>query len=560
MVNNPPEQSYTRREFLDRSLKTAAALAVSTAVPGLGVGCGRGGHGDLDVVIKNATIFDGTSAEPFVADIGIQKDRIVSLGGIDSPASTVIQASGKVVTPGFIDVHTHCDLTFQKSGLKRYLAYIMPSWKGNYNYVYQGVTTVVTGNCGYGYTDVDQWLNLADSVGFGTNLYTLVPHGMIREALFGVKQPEELNGRQLNAMEKRVAEEMEKGAVGLSTGLEYAPGYLARTDELIALAGVVRKYGGIFTSHMRDESGRGYPDGRAGVIRSIDEMIEIGRRADIPVQISHLKISLPINRLSSEDVLERIEGARRQGVELHADQYPYAAGSTLLSHLLPNEMKTSSGIKEEFRTGDGKRRMIRAMDSVFSIYPPEKTMITMHSENESYEGKTLKEIAEIEQTTPARCYADMVCEKTLPIAVYFFQDMNIVRELMPHDYIMTASDGWTVPMGMSLPHPRVYGTFPKKLNQFVRNEKLMSFKKAIRSMTSLPAEKFRMKGRGKIETGAYADIVVWDKSGIKDDATYSDPHHYSEGVEWLLVNGVIAIENKKATRNRGGRALRVGSV
>lgn len=560
MPHDKLNRSCTRRRFLDKSVKTSAALAVSAALPGFVVGCGSGSRNDLDVLIKNATIYDGTLAKPYTADIGIKGDRIVSLGKIDGTASTIIPAHGKIVTPGFIDIHTHCDLTFRKTGIKRYLAYFMPSWKGNYNYLYQGVTTVVTGNCGYGYTDADKWFDMVDSINFGTNVYTLVPHGIIREQLFGTDQPGPLNTKQLRAMEKRVAEEMEKGAVGLSTGLEYAPGYLAQTDELIALARVVRRYGGLFTSHMRDESGKIYPDGKPGIIRSIREMIEIGQKADTPIQISHLKISAPINQVRPDEVLSLIERARSSGIDLHADQYPYAAGSTIISHLLPNEMKTSDSIKDEFKTKEGKQQVIQVMNDIFLTFPPEKTLITLYSGKKSYEGKNLKEISEIEGRTPAESYADMVCEDNLPVAVYFFQDIGIVRELMPHDYIITASDGWTIPKGITRPHPRVYGTFPKKLKQFVMDEKLMTFQEAVRSMTSLPAEKFNMKGRGKIEKGAYADIAVWDQDKIADHATYKDPHQYSDGIQWLLVNGVVSIQNGKATGKRGGRPLKRASA
>jgi N-acyl-D-aspartate/D-glutamate deacylase len=222
-------------------------------------------------------------------DIAIKGDKIVATGDLADKASRTIDARGFVVTPGFIDVHTHCDLTFKNSGLGRYFAYMMPSWKGNYNYLYQGVTTVVTGNCGYGYANLDEWFGILDSVGFGTNVYHLAPHGIIREELFGKQQPGGLSAAQLSGMKKRVSEEMEKGAVGLSAGLEYAPGLLTTKEELIALSQVVRPYGGLFTVHMRDESGSMGPGGEHGIIRSIREAIDIARQSQVSVEISHLK-------------------------------------------------------------------------------------------------------------------------------------------------------------------------------------------------------------------------------------------------------------------------------
>jgi N-acyl-D-aspartate/D-glutamate deacylase len=196
------------------------------------------------------------------------------------------------------------------------------------------------------------------------------------------------------------------------------------------------------------------------------------------------------------------------------------------------------------------------MNGVFKIYPPEKTMISMYEAKSDYEGKTLKDIAEMEGRSPPESFADMMCEKSIPTAVYFFQDMEIVKQLAPNDYVMTASDGWTVPRGYTKPHPRTYGTFPRKLKKFVLDEKLMGFSEAIRSMTSLPAEKFNMKGRGKIEEGFFADIAVLDQNRITDRATFEDPHQYGQGVVYLLVNGVLSIDSSRATGERGGKALR----
>jgi N-acyl-D-amino-acid deacylase len=550
------EKNITRREFLDKSVKTTAAVAMTGSLFTLTPGCGRTSDTDYDLLIKNGTVYDGTLNKPYTADIGIREDKIIAIGKLTQKAVKTIDATGKMVTPGFIDVHTHCDLTFERGGIKRFLAYAMPSWKGNHNYQYQGVTTVVTGNCGYGYTDMDQWFDMVESVGFGTNVYTLVPHGMIREALFGKDQPQKLSLQQLESMKSRVSEEMEKGAIGMSTGLEYAPGYLAKTSELIELSKVVRQHGGIFTTHMRDESGKIYPDGDKGIFKSVKETIKIGREAEIPVQISHLKISAPINETRAREVLDLIENARYKGLDITADQYPYAAGFTMLSHLLPNEMKTSTSVKDKYKTKAGQQEIITAMADVFKLFPPEKTMIAVYEGNSDYEGKTIKEIAEIEGRSASESYADMVCEEKLPAAIYFFQDMNIVKDLTPYDYVMTASDGWTVPKGMTKPHPRVYGTFPRKLKKFVLDEKLMGLPAAIRSMTSLPAEKFKMKGRGKIEKGYFADIAVLDQNSITDRATYTDPHQYGEGVVHLIVNGVVSIENSRTTKERGGRAIR----
>jgi N-acyl-D-amino-acid deacylase len=538
-------KNLTRREFLEKTGRTAAVVAVAGTVPQLINGCrDRSADREFDLMIKGGTVYDGTLAEPRLTDIGIKGDKIAAVGELTDNVKVkrTIDASGLTVTPGFIDVHTHCDLTFKRLGWKRYLAYVMPSFKGNYNYLYQGVTTVVTGNCGYGYTDIDTLLDILESVNFGTNVYHLTPHGIIREELFGEKQPRELSGEQLRAMKKRVEEEMDKGAIGFSTGLEYAPGCYATTEELIEIARVVRSYGGIYTSHIRDESGKIGTDGEFGVLRSINEAIEIGRRAEIPVEISHLKVSAPRNNIRASRLLELIERARLKGLDVTADQYPYAAGSTFITILIPRDYVTSDSIREEFKTREGRKEIKKAIEHTFTYLGPEKTLITMYDEKEDYEGKTIQEIAEIEGRSPSDCYVDMVCEETSPMGVFFSQDIDVIRGIMPHDYIFTVSDGWTVPKDMTKPHPRLYGTFPKKLRRFALDEKIMGLTAAIRSMTSLPAEKFKIKGRGRIAEGNFADIALIDMNTIGDNATYQKPHQYADGIVYLMVNGVMSIE------------------
>ena len=554
----------SRREFIGTTAKTAAAVTVAGAVATMAGGCSVKprpaiGAGAGDLIIKNGLVYDGSGRQPQKADIAVRGDRIVAVGQqvAATPGAKVIDATGKTVTPGFIDVHTHCDLTFKRTGWKRHLARVISSWKGNHNYLYQGVTTVVTGNCGYGYTDTAKWYDIAESVGFGTNVAHLVPHGILREDLFGVEtQPGKLTAAQLDRMRSRVAEEMEKGAFGMSSGLEYAPGCLVDNAELIALAKVVGRYNGLYTSHIRDESGKIANNGQRAVINAMEEAIAVAREAGVPVEISHLKIAAPIAGTPPAMLLETIEQARDEGLNVHADQYPYAAGSTVLTFLVPNEMKTASGIKATYKTPEGRKQIEAAITQVFDYAPPEKTLITMYGEKEEFEGKTLAEIGEMEGRLPALSFVDMVCDDNPPMAVFFLQDMDVVKALMPRDFIITASDGWTNPKDMGKPHPRVYGTFPRKLRRFVMDEKLMDFSLAIRSMTSLPAEKFGIANRGRIVPGHFADIAILDMDRIGDHATYTDPHRNSTGIDHLLVNGVLSIENGLATGDRFGRALR----
>ncbi|MBN1573985.1 MAG: D-aminoacylase [Deltaproteobacteria bacterium] len=559
VIDKAKRPGVKRREFMVGTAATMASISLTGGMSAIIGGCGKGGSdAEFDIVIKGGTIYGGTLAEPYAGDIGIKGDKIIAIGEIFGSAGRIIDATGLIVTPGFIDVHTHCDLTFERLGFKKNLAYVLPSFKGNYNYICQGVTTVVTGNCGYGYTDVNYWLKLVEKVGFGTNVYHLVPHGIIREELFGDNQPGELTKDQLEAMKKRVAQAMEMGAVGMSTGLEYAPGFHSTTEELIELSKVVSKYGGIYTTHMRDESGKIYEDGEFGVVKSVREAVRIGEEAEIPVEISHLKAAAPLNNIKAEKILNEIERARSRGLDVTADQYPYAAGSTDITILLPNRFKVTDGVKDEFKTAEGRVEIKKAINEVFAYHKPDKTLITMMYEgNEDYEGKTLAEIAEMGGKDPADLYVELVCDIKAPIGVFFDQSEEIVRDLMPNDYVMTISDGWTIPKGMTKPHPRLYGTFPRKLGRYVMEDKIMDLKSAIVSMTSQPAEKFGLKGRGKIEIGAFADLVVMDINKVMDKATYLEPHQYPEGILYSTVNGVLAVDNGIATGDRGGRGLRL---
>lgn len=319
------KQNVTRRTFLKQSAKAAAALTVAGGLPFFH-SITASAAGDFDILIKGGLVYDGTLSPPRAADLGIKSGRIVAFGDLTKArAAKLIEARGLAVTPGFIDVHTHCDQAFQIMN-PRYLAKAPQSMKGNYNYIYQGVTTVITGNCGLGIPRTDQWFDMAKTLSFGTNVAHLAPHGAIRADLFGVNQPGELSAAQLDALKRRIAEEMEKGAVGLSTGLEYAPGLLSSASELAELARIAARLDRIYTTHMRNETGAAGPDGKPAVIAALEEAVLIGRRAGIPVEVSHLKVGVPNNTIPASQILEVIEKARREGLDVTADQYPYDAG------------------------------------------------------------------------------------------------------------------------------------------------------------------------------------------------------------------------------------------
>jgi len=509
-----------------------------------------------DILIKNGIVYDGTLAEPVSADIGITGDKITAIGRLQEPASRTIDAAGLIVSPGFIDVHTHCDMTFMLSDRLTEQAPTIPSVKGNWNYLYQGVTTVVTGNCGTGFSDLNRWYEILERLKFNTNVYHLAPHGQIRTDLFGDDQPVEPSAGQLEDLKARVAEVMADGAVGLSTGLIYPPGFLTRTDELIELAKVATRYGGLYVSHIRNETGALNSEGERQVIASIKEAIEIGRRAEIPVEISHLKIASPINDMKARQILDLIEEARAEGLDVTADQYPYEASSTGLTAILPTQFVKSGGVKDEYKTSAGRAEMKTALKDMFKDRKPENILISVYRRNNEFEGRNLLEISETLGQDPLDVFIEMVCSDLPPQSVFFEQDISIVREIMREDYILTGSDGGTARKDYYKPHPRSYGTFARKIGQFVSKEKNLSLTQAIRSMTSLPAEKFNMTGRGVIREGAFADIAVIDLDRYTDRATYTEPHQYADGVQYLLVNGVLSIDQGRATDGGGGRALK----
>ena len=358
-------------------------------------------------------------------------------------------------------------------------------------------------------------------------------------------------------MKRRLAEELEKGAVGFSSGLEYAPGLFTPTEELIELNKVVRKYGRIYTTHVRDLTGRTSPDGRPAVEVTLDEALDTARQAKVPVQISHLLIKAPLNNSRADKLMEMIDKARKSGLAVTADQFPYSSAQTLLSSRLPVEFKDLEGVREEFRTKEGRDLIRKAIEQRFAYSGPESIRIAMCPEHPSYEGMTLSEIAEVEGRSPSETYAELVCEKRSPMAIFSDQDERNVIEIMSKESIITASDGFTVPHGMYRMHPVAYGTFPRRFRQCVLERKEMSPSAAIRTMTSLPAETFNMKQRGKIAKGYYADLAVIDLQKFRDKATFTDPHLYAEGVVHLFVNGVQALENGKPTGKRGGRGMRI---
>ena len=547
IMNTPIMGETTRRKFL----KAAGMLGVSCLSTPL-LSYGTNSYGRYDTIIRNGTIFDGTLAEPRMMDVGILADKIVAVGNLSGPAEKVIDARNCIVTPGFIDVHDHSDIFFAM--LKRELARTMPVWSGNHAAVIQGVTTVLSGNCGYGFTDMNEYYTFLDSLPFGSNTYYLTPHGYLRNALFGGNQPGELTSAQLERFKAKVAEEMEKGALGMSTGLAYDPGYLATKQELIELAKVIKRYGGIYVSHARHDGPEAvYGQGNKDMMDGFKEAIDVGRQAGVPVQISHIKGFVPCEADVPDKILQTIADARREGIDVTADQYPYTSGATVISVLVPSKFRTATGIKTDYWTEPGKTELKQAIEYTLRYLSADKVLVNGYKD---YPILTMQQIADEKGLSPAELFLEIVCTDKVSGGIFFFTDETSMEKLMKSEYIFTASDSGSMPEQTKAEHPRWTGTFARKLRVYAMDRGLLTLQQAILSMTSRPAEKFGLKGRGKIAAGYYADIAVIDPVQLRDISTYQTPYLYAQGVHHVLVNGILELENGVFTGLRSGRALR----
>jgi len=563
----------TRRDFLKGAAKTAAVVAVSGVLPPI-IGCGEdSSDATYDTLIRGGEVYDGLGNEPRIADIGIIGDRIVAIGNLTGGGLRAIDAQGLLVCPGFIDVHTHVDLTYL-------LLEPIEDWgavkdlTGSFNYLYQGVTTVVGGNCGAGYPEINLFFHQLDTLGgYGTNICTLAPHGLIRQYLFFDPQPEHpLTTAQLLFMKGWLETQMQQGTIGLSTGLEYDPGSYSDTTELIELAKVVRKYDGLYTSHTRDQTGTGVPPTNWGVLGSIDEAIKIGIEADIPVHVSHLQVTKPWgDNVTAEQILEKIENARQgpAAIDITGCIHTYNIGWGPLNYRLPQKYKKGNGIKDYYKTGKGRDEVTQAIEYVFVHYVPAKDIwICSYEANPDYNLKSLAELPHIhgnEGKTPADCFVDIVAkDPDVPVPFAYSDEIcgEIKDGIIPGDHIFMSSDGLASSEDRDTPivHPRSFNNATRVLTDFVLPAKdaQMDLPSAIRKMTSLPADKFKLRERGRIEEEYFADIVVINREKLKSHATWEHENIYSEGVEYCLVNGVLAIDNGKATDQRAGKILRRG--
>src|SRR5208282_5821188 len=493
-----------------------------------------------DLVIRNATIYDGSGVPSFAGDLAINGDRIGSVGDVSGEGIHEIDARGMALAPGFIDVHSHDD----------FAVFLTPEMDFK---VMQGVTTDVVGNCGmgaapfavatavftslHGRGSVPEWngyagyLAAVDRNPASLNVAVLVGHGTARFAAMGNGRREPKAG-ELDHMHAIVREGIEAGAVGLSTGLIYEPGRYARTAEIIELAReMATSGGGLYASHMRDEA--------AHLLDSVRETIRIGEEAGVPVQISHHKASGRENWGMVRESLKLIDDARERGIDVTADQYPYTSGSTVLQAVIQN-----GGLDEGHGTGG------------VGTVPPEKLLFASTPKHPEWEGRTLKSLCDEWGLAP-RAAGDRIAEEEGPGAVVVMETMNEedVRTVMRHPTTMIGSDG--LALG-SKPHPRLYGTFPRVLARYARDAGLMSLEEGVHRMTGMPAAKFAIKDRGLVREGFFADLVIFDPVHLIDTATYEQPRRYPEGLGHVLVNGTAVVRDGLHTGARPGRAIRRG--
>ena len=488
--------------------------------------------GRFDTVVREVAVYDGTGAAPLTADVALEAGRIAAVGAVAGSARETLDGRGLALAPGFIDVHTHDD----------FAALIHPDMAFK---LAGGVTTCIVGNCGFGAAphaaasvmakamhpkaDLPAWQGYAgymrrlEDEAPGTNIGVLVGHGTARLATMQLEDRPP-GGAEMAAMKAILAEGLEAGALGLSSGLVYDPGRFAATDELVELAALMRSTGALYATHMRDES--------TGLLDSVREAIAIGERAGVAVQISHHKASGRTAWGMVGESLKLIEAAQRRGLDVHADQYPYTAGSTILSAV--------------FR--DGRLR------GVVGDLGPEDVVIASTAGHPEWEGKSLAALAQAMGCTPEQAASRVLGEDSGVTVVLHAMCEDDVRTVMRHPSTMIGSDG--IPTLEGKPHPRLYGTFARVLGRYAREEKLFSLAEAVYRMSGFAATKFGLRDRGFVKEGACADLVLFDPARIIDRGTFEDPKRAPEGIAAVFVNGVKAMDGGRPTGARAGRVLR----
>jgi N-acyl-D-amino-acid deacylase len=497
----------------------------------------------FDVVLRHGRIVDGTGNPGIHADLAIKDRRIAAIGKIDAKGKQEFDATGLVIAPGFIDVHTHAE-DIDDQPLAE-------------NFLRMGVTSLMLGNCGDSALNIGEFLRQLETITVSPNVATLVGHGTVRRrAMHGSfdRPPTEAEMAEMKALVRRG---MDEGAFGISTGLIYLPSVFAKTEEIIELAKVVSEYDGIYATHQRSESNE--------IFQSLDEIFRIAREGHVRAEISHLKLSGPANWGKADEVIAAIERARSEGLDITQDQYAYTASSTGLNQLIPetareggrdkfierlNVPETKAGIIEEMKKTLQKRQSADYAYAVIAGYKPDPSFnglnvveAAMKLRGADSLDDQIETIFEIEKAGGAS-------------AVFHGMSETDLEAFMKHPNTMFASDSGVRKFQKDIPHPRGYGNAARILGQYVREKKVLRLEDAIRRMTSLPARTFRIKDRGELREGAWADIAVFAPELVNDPSTYKDPHHYAIGMKYVFVNGTLVVENDQHNGARPGMILR----
>jgi len=497
----------------------------------------------VDLLIKNGRILDGTGNSWFWGDVAIKGDKIYKLGKLENiTANKIIDAKGLIVAPGFIDVHTHIEGEEFRNPTAN-------------NFIHDGVTTVVTGNCGSSNTDIRRYLWRIDSLKPSVNVATLVGHNDVRRAILGTanRAPSETEMQQ---MEEIVRQAMKDGAVGFSTGLIYIPGTYSKTDEVVRLAKAAAAYKGVYASHMRNEGDR--------ITEAIEEALHIGREAGMPVQISHFKLAGQQNWGRSRETLPMIMRAREEGLDVTIDQYPYTASSTSLGTLVPEEILSDGQDSIRARLSRPEIRKYVAGEMLKNLKKRKLkhfsyAVVAYHRADTSYNGKSIEQVnlmkgRKHKAKDEAETIMDMMVAGGASMVFHGMSEEDVKR-IMQYPFNMFASDASIRIFNQGAPHPRGYGTNARVLSKYVRGEKVISLEEAVRRMTSLPAQKFNLWDRGLLREGFAADIVLFDEKEVQDLSTFEKPHAYSKGFKYVIVNGQVVVENEQHLGTRSGKAL-----
>jgi len=556
-----------RRAFIQDAIKTAAVASAGGA--GLLLrGCSKGR--EFDLLITGGTVYDGSGGPPVRADLGISGGTIREVGRIrGGRAAAVIEAEGLAVSPGFIDVHDHTDV-----GLL-----VNPKAESA---VRQGVTTLVSGQCGgspfpltdevveqmgrrlameYGlqgsWRDIQGFLARIEEAGSAVNYATFVGHGTVRAAAMG-RDDRPATAGELEKMKAFVAEAMAGGALGLSSGLEYAPGSFGSTEELIELCRIAARSGGLYATHLRDEE--------TFVLEAVAEALRIAREAPIRLQISHLKVGLAPNWPKIDALMEMLEKARAEGLDFRADRYPYIASATSLSTIFPIWARAggTDGFVGRLKDPSFDARIRAHLAEQEKGYGSwDKVLISEvgSDKNRSLEGTNVLEAAQKAGKPPYEFMRDLIIEESDRVGmVAFFGTEEILKRVLAHPLVGIGADGEAIapygPLSKGKPHPRHYGTFPRALGKYVREEKLLPLEEMVRKMTAMPAAQMGFVRRGMIKVGWAADVCVFDPGRVIDRATFKEPAVYPEGIRKVVVNGEIVVDEGTHTGHLPGMVLR----